>query len=108
MVQAPAVFETTALVRAWLPQQQIYFVKSLIKGFFISLSIPVNIKVKLSRTKETKQLKIKEGSTIKDLLKTINLKPDTVIILNKETPIPIDDELKDKQEIIVINVSSGG
>jgi len=68
----------------------------------------VNIKVKLSRTKETKQLKIKEGSTIKDLLKTINLKPDTVIILNKETPIPIDDELKDKQEIIVINVSSGG
>jgi sulfur carrier protein ThiS len=68
----------------------------------------VNIKVKLSRTNETKQLKIKEGSTIKDLLKTINLKPDTVIVLNKEIPIPIDDELKDKQEIIVINVSSGG
>jgi sulfur carrier protein ThiS len=68
----------------------------------------VNIKIKLSRTNETKQLKIKEGSTIKDLLKTINLKPDTVIVMTKETPIPIDDELKDEQEITVIQVSSGG
>ena len=106
--KAPIALEATALVRAWLPQQQIIFVKSLIKPFFISLSIPVNISVNLSRKKKIKEVNLEEGSTVLDLLKKLKLKPDTIIVLNNNLPIPVDDVLKDKQKLTIIMVSSGG
>ena len=107
-MRAPAVFETAALGRAWLPLQQIKFVKSLIKPFFISLSIQVNITVKISRTNETKNVELEKGSTIQDVLSKLNMKPHTLIVLNKNQPIPIDDEVKDGQELTILQVSSGG
>ena len=107
-MRAPAVFETTALGRAWLPLQQIKVVKSLIKPFFIWVSIQVNIKVKISRTNETKEVDIKTGSTVQDVIKKINLKPDTIIVINNNKPIPIDEELEGGEELIILQVSSGG
>jgi sulfur carrier protein ThiS len=68
----------------------------------------MKIKVKISRTNETKEISIETGSTVEDVLKKINLKPDTVIIMNKSKPIPIDDEIKDGEELTVLQVSSGG
>lgn len=68
----------------------------------------MKIKIKLSRTNETKEIKIEKGSTINDVLKKINLKPDTIIVMDKDTPLPIDDELNDGQELTIIQVSSGG
>ena len=68
----------------------------------------MKIKVKISRTNETKEISIETGSTVEDVLKKINLKPDTVIIINKSKPIPIDDEIKDGEELTVLQVSSGG
>ena len=66
----------------------------------------MKIKVKISRTNETKEISIETGSTVEDVLKKINLKPDTVIIINKSKPIPIDDEIKDGEELTVLQVSS--
>ena len=106
--KAPIALEATALVRAWLPQQQINVVKSLIKPFFISLSIPVKISVKILRTKQIKEVDLDKGLTVLDLLKKLKLKPDTIIVMNKNLPIPVDDVLKDKQNISIIQVSSGG
>lgn len=108
MVQAPVVFETTALVRAWLPQQTISSFKSLIKPFFIWVSIPVEIKVKLSRSNEKMEIQLEKKSIIDDLLKKLNLRPDTVVVMNKDKPIPIDDVLTDGQELTILQVSSGG
>ena len=68
----------------------------------------MQIKVKISRTKETKKINIKTGSTVEDVLKKINLKPDSVIIMNKNKPTPVDDEIKDGEEITILQVSSGG
>jgi sulfur carrier protein ThiS len=68
----------------------------------------VKISVKLSREKEKKEIDIKDGSTVMDLLKELNLKPDTLIVLNNDLPIPVDDLLKDKQNLSIILVSSGG
>jgi sulfur carrier protein ThiS len=75
---------------------------------FIWVSIQLEIKIKLSRTKETKKIEIDIGSTVEDVLKKINLKPDTVIAMAKGKPIPIDDSLKENQELTIIQVSSGG
>ncbi len=43
-----------------------------------------------------------------DLLKKINLKPDNIIILRDNTPVPVDDILTDEQELTIIQVASGG
>ena len=48
-------------------------VKSLIKAFFIWVSIQVKIKVKLSRINKTIEVNLETGSTIEDLLKKMEL-----------------------------------
>ena len=68
----------------------------------------MKIKIKISRTKETKNLYLVSGTTVQDALKELNLMPDTIIVMNKNKPIPIDDELKEGEELVIIQVSSGG
>jgi sulfur carrier protein ThiS len=45
---------------------------------------------------------------VQSLLKKINLKPDTIIVLSNNKPIPIDDELTDGDDLTILQVSSGG
>ena len=68
----------------------------------------MNVTVKLSRNNETKKIQIENGSTAEDILKKINLKPDTTIVIYNNKPIPIDEEIKEGQEITILQVSSGG
>ena len=68
----------------------------------------MKIRVKLSRTKDTKEINLNEGATVKELLKKLQLKPDTIIAMSNNTPIPEDDILNNDQEILIIQVSSGG
>jgi sulfur carrier protein ThiS len=68
----------------------------------------VKITVKLSRTKETKEIHLETESTVNDLLRNMNLKPDTLILMSDNVPIPIDNALKDGQDVAIIQVSSGG
>jgi len=68
----------------------------------------VKITVKLSRTKETKEIHLEIESTVNDLLRKMNLKPDTLIVMSDNVPIPIDNALKEGQEVTIIQVSSGG
>ena len=68
----------------------------------------MKISVKLSRKNEIKKVNLEEGSTVLDLLKKLKLKPDTIIVMNNNLPIPDDDILEDKQKLTIIMVSSGG
>ena len=68
----------------------------------------MKITVEIARSKETKIIEINKGSNVEDLLKKLNLKPDTLIIMNGKNPIPINDTLNDKQKLTIIKVSSGG
>ncbi len=68
----------------------------------------MNITIKISRTNETKTINLKTGSTVQDVLTKINMKPDTLIVINKNNPIPIDQELKNGEELMILQVSSGG
>jgi sulfur carrier protein ThiS len=68
----------------------------------------MKVTVTISRTHETKDIQLKPRSTVIDLLKKINLKPDTLIVMNNNTPVPIDDVLTDGQDLTILQVSSGG
>ncbi len=68
----------------------------------------MEIKAKISRTKETRKINIEPGSTVEYLLKKIKLKPDTLIVMSDSKPIPVDDVLNEGQELTIIQVASGG
>jgi thiamine biosynthesis protein ThiS len=68
----------------------------------------VKVKVKISRINKEKEVQLKKGSTVLDLLNKLKLKPDTVVVMSNKSPIPIDETLKDNQEITIIQVFSGG
>jgi sulfur carrier protein ThiS len=83
-------------------------VKSLIKGVFIWLSIQLKIHIKLLPKNVTDEIDLECGSKMYDLLKKINLKPDNIIILRGNTPVPVDDAITEEQELTIIQVASGG
>ena len=68
----------------------------------------MEITVKLSRKKEIKKINLQKEPIVLDILKKINLKPDTVIVLSENKPISVDEELKDGQKLTILQVSSGG
>ena len=68
----------------------------------------MKIKIKLSRTNENKEIELQTGSTVNDVLKKINLKPDTVIVMSNDKPVPVDDKVEDGQDFTIMQVSSGG
>ena len=54
------------------------------------------------------ELEVDENSTPYDVLKKLELTPDTMIVLRDEKPIPIDEELNENDKIKIIQVISGG
>ena len=68
----------------------------------------MNIKVNIISQNKIKNINIDYNSKVIDLLKKINLKPDIVIVLRDNTPIPVDEQLENNEKISIIEVSSGG
>ena len=68
----------------------------------------MRITVKIFPDNLTKKIQIKSGSRVNDLLKKINLRPDDIIVLTENTPIPVDDILYEEQELRILKVASGG
>jgi sulfur carrier protein ThiS len=68
----------------------------------------LKVTAKLLRTNEFKKIDLKSGSTVFNLLEKMNMKPDTLIVVKDNTPIPVDDKLNDGDELTIILVSSGG
>lgn len=68
----------------------------------------MKIKVRISKTNTTEEIQLAKESTVEDLLKHLKIRPDAVIVMNKNMPIPVDDTLNEDQEITIIQVASGG
>jgi len=68
----------------------------------------MKIRVKLIPQNTYQEIDIKKGSTVLDLLRIIQRKPDSVIVLKNKTPLPVDDIIPDTQELSIIQVASGG
>jgi sulfur carrier protein ThiS len=68
----------------------------------------VKITVKISRSNEIKRINLKSGSKVQEVLKELNMKPDTLIVMKENMPIPLDILLKGGEELTIIQVSSGG
>jgi sulfur carrier protein ThiS len=68
----------------------------------------MKITVKILPENSLKQVDIISGSKVIDLLKKIKLKPDTIIVIKDNKPIPVDEILDEGQELSILQVASGG
>ena len=66
------------------------------------------IKITMIPSNMKKDIDMKPGSTVSDLLEKLRLKPDTVIILRNSIPVPVDDVITDMEELKIVQVASGG
>jgi len=78
------------------------------KGFFIWVSIPLNIEVQLPRSNKKERIKIEKHTSILKILQKFNIKTDTCLTLINNKPIPVDTIIQDGQTLILIEVTSGG
>jgi sulfur carrier protein ThiS len=68
----------------------------------------MKITVQFIPSKETKEVELEEGATGMSLVESLDLTPDSIILARSNKPIPIDDELKDGENVTLISVVSGG
>ena len=68
----------------------------------------MKIRIKLQRSEEKQDINVESNATVQDILKKLDIKPDTVIVMHNHKPIPIDEILSDNQELTILQVSSGG
>ncbi len=68
----------------------------------------MKVKVNIIRTNENKEVNLEKNSLILDLIKKINFKPDTVVVMRGKKPVPVDDEIKNNETLNILHISSSG
>ena len=68
----------------------------------------MKIKVQFIPRNTWQDVEIRQGSTVSEILRSIQLRPDAFIVLRKNTPIPIDEALNHDEELCLLQVASGG
>jgi len=69
----------------------------------------MRIEIKLYPENKTTALDFKvENATVMDVLSRLNIKPDTVVVIKDNDPIPIDEDVNDGDKLKIIKVASGG
>ncbi len=69
----------------------------------------MDIKVKLlPGEKEDLDVEVADGANCLDILDKLDLSPDAHIVAREGDPIPIDEKLKNGEQIEIIKVVSGG
>jgi thiamine biosynthesis protein ThiS len=57
---------------------------------------------------KTKEMKVKNGSKIADVLKELGINRETVLVRRNGKIVPEEEKIKDRDKIEVIRITSGG
>ncbi len=68
----------------------------------------IKINIFIDKQNKSVNLELDNNSVVSDLLKKLSINPVTVIISRNNELILEDEELKDKDEIKILSVISGG
>jgi len=83
--------------------------KGYLKAIRFDPMMTIKVIVQLLPTKNKKRtLELEKGSTVDAAIRSMNLFPDAWIAVRGDTPLPLDEPLKDRDEIKLISVVSGG
>jgi len=64
--------------------------------------------VKLLRNNETKTIETNNGDTVESIVTKLGLHPDSLIVLHKSKPVPLDEQVTSLNELTFVEVTSGG
>ena len=67
----------------------------------------MNIEVYFEREQTKKKIEF-SGTTVDDLLKQLNVNPETVLVTKNEEVVTEDEKLSDNDSLELLNVISGG
>ncbi|OGS41552.1 MAG: hypothetical protein A3K67_02610 [Euryarchaeota archaeon RBG_16_62_10] len=62
----------------------------------------------LPTKKETRKLTLEKGATVEEAIRALRLHPDAWIAVRGSTPVPLDEPLKEGDELKLVSVVSGG
>jgi len=62
----------------------------------------------LPTKKETRELDLEEGASVEEAIRRLGLYPDAWIAVRGDEPLPLDEELRDGDDIKLVSVVSGG
>jgi sulfur carrier protein ThiS len=66
------------------------------------------ITVKVGYKSNNKSVEVDEGSNIEDLLRSLHLFVDAHIVTSSSRPLPLTHQLHEGEELVIIQVASGG
>jgi sulfur carrier protein ThiS len=76
---------------------------------YLSTSVPEGkIRIKVAYKSNDKLVEVDESSSVEDLLRSLNLFVDAHIVTSSNRPLPITHRLHDGEELVIIQVASGG
>ena len=62
----------------------------------------------LPTRKETRKVEVGEGAKVEDVVRALGLLPDGWIAVRGDIPLPLDEPMKEGDEVKLISVVSGG
>ena len=68
----------------------------------------MNVKVMLLPERSLQTVELEKGADGFQLLKSIGLNPESVIIFRTDKPIPVDSRMRPNDDLKVVRVVSGG
>ena len=71
----------------------------------VIVTLPRNI---TKEAKVGKERKMSDGSRVLDLVRAIGVRPDEVLALIKDVPVPMDHVLHDGDRVELLTIVSGG
>jgi len=71
----------------------------------VKVTLPRNI---TSEAKVVKERKMSDGSTILDLVRVLGVRPDEVLVIIGNGPVPLDRVLQDGDQVELLSIVSGG
>lgn len=69
----------------------------------------LSVRIELTRENEVRDIEVPSDASVIDLVRSINLPVDGVLVLSGNVPIPLDLPVREAgDDLKVINVASGG
>lgn len=68
----------------------------------------MKVRAELFRARRVEEVDLPAGASGFDLFERLSLAPDAHLLVRGDTPIPLDEILRDGERLLVISVVSGG
>lgn len=56
----------------------------------------------------TDEMDMSDGSTLLEMLRSIGVRPDEVLVIMDGSPVPVDRVLRDGDQVELLSIASGG